>query len=85
MTADRVANLPAEDFEATVESKNPPTVTALAEAGRETRPLVSLEGLVRDIPLHRPKKTLGDGGFPAERHMLRAVSSILFLRGRVGS
>ena len=32
-TAVRVANVPAEDFEAQVESDNPPTVTKLAEQG----------------------------------------------------
>jgi hypothetical protein len=39
VTAVRVANVPAEDFEAAVESDSPPTVTALAEAGKKTRPI----------------------------------------------
>lgn len=45
-TALRVANVPAEEFEAAVESENPPTITALAEAGKKPRPkpLVDLDG-----------------------------------------
>jgi hypothetical protein len=38
-TAVRVANIPAEQFEAAVESDKPPTVTALAEMGKQSRPL----------------------------------------------
>lgn len=38
VTATRVANVPREDFERQVESANPPTVTALAEQGRNARP-----------------------------------------------
>ncbi|HEV8449319.1 MAG TPA: hypothetical protein VGQ44_21020 [Gemmatimonadaceae bacterium] len=34
LTAVRVANVPADEFEALVESDNPPTVTALAERGK---------------------------------------------------
>lgn len=46
-TAVRVANVPTKDFEAAVESENPPTVTVLAEAGKKKRPLVDLGG--RDL------------------------------------
>ena len=38
VTAIRVANVPAADFERQVESDAPPTVTALAEQGKKPRP-----------------------------------------------
>ena len=41
-TALRVANVPEDEFEALVESDDPPTVTALSEKG--TRPITDLEG-----------------------------------------
>ena len=34
-TAVRVANVPTEEFETLVESENPPTVTALAQRGKQ--------------------------------------------------
>jgi len=37
-TALRVANIPAEEFEAAIESDDPPTVTELAKRGTVTRP-----------------------------------------------
>lgn len=37
-TAVRVANIPREQFEKAVESEKPPTVTALAERGKASRP-----------------------------------------------
>ena len=37
-TALRIANLPEKEFDAAVESDSPPTVTALAEEGRQTAP-----------------------------------------------
>ena len=42
----RVANVPGEDFESAVESDNPPTVTALAERGKNPRTveLIDLDG-----------------------------------------
>lgn len=45
-TALRVANVPAEDFERQVESDKPPTVTALAEQGKQSapRPVLDLNG-----------------------------------------
>ena len=39
-TAVRVANVPAETFEAEVESPAPPTVTKLADMGRKPRPVI---------------------------------------------
>jgi hypothetical protein len=43
-TALRIANVPENDFNESVESDNPPTVTKLAEMGKKTRPLVDLQG-----------------------------------------
>lgn len=45
-TAIRVANVPDEQFEKQVESKNPPTVTALAEQGKKAapKPVLDLQG-----------------------------------------
>lgn len=45
-TAVRVANVPAEQFEAVIESEKPPTVTKLAEIGTKTqpKPLIDLNG-----------------------------------------
>jgi hypothetical protein len=37
VTAVRVANVPAAEFEAAIESQTPPTVTALAEMGKVSR------------------------------------------------
>jgi hypothetical protein len=39
VTAVRVANVPADQFDAAVESDKPPTVTALAEMGKQSRPV----------------------------------------------
>lgn len=43
-TALRVAAVPAAEFERAVESEAPPTITALARAGTQARPLVDLGG-----------------------------------------
>jgi len=43
-TALRVANVPRDEFEAAVESENPPTVTQLAEQGKRQRNVVDLKG-----------------------------------------
>lgn len=37
-TALRVANIPKEEFETAVDSEEPPTITALAERGKKSRP-----------------------------------------------
>jgi hypothetical protein len=44
VTAIRVANVPAEEFERQVEGKKPPTVTALAKQGTTSRPVIDLKG-----------------------------------------
>ena len=44
-TAQRVANIPNDEFEELVESDNPPTVTELAKKGTQQRkPVTNLEG-----------------------------------------
>lgn len=45
-TALRVANIPQAEFDAQVESANPPTVTALAEQGKKpaAKPVIDLQG-----------------------------------------
>lgn len=40
----RVANVPADQFDAQVDSDNPPTVTALAEQGKKPSPVIDLKG-----------------------------------------
>lgn len=44
LQAVRVAGVPPDDFEAAVESNEPPSVTQLAEQGKQQRPLVDLQG-----------------------------------------
>jgi hypothetical protein len=44
VTAVRVANVPAEDFEQQIESPKPPTISQLAMQGIKPRPLVDLKG-----------------------------------------
>lgn len=64
-TAVRVSNVPEEEFEAAVESEDPPTVTALAERGKQGRPAATPPS---DDPVFQPKPegfnesihTLGD-------------------------
>ena len=41
-TAEAVGNVPEEEFEQSVESENPPTVTGLAEQGKKKRNIVDL-------------------------------------------
>lgn len=43
-TALRVAAVPADEFEAAIESPNPPTITEIAEAGRKKQPITPLGG-----------------------------------------
>jgi hypothetical protein len=47
-TAVRVANIPAESFEAQVEAANPPTVAALAQQGTQPRQQPSSVALIND-------------------------------------
>lgn len=59
-TALRVAEVPLESFEAQVESATPPTVTALAKQGTETkpRPLVDL-GNIEAVDYARATEAMG--------------------------
>lgn len=41
----RVANIPKDEFESAVEAANPPTVTALAEMGKKSRPTKVIDHL----------------------------------------
>jgi hypothetical protein len=50
VTALRVHNVPRDEFEAAVESDNPPTVTALAERGKQSRPAKPLLDLGERTP-----------------------------------
>lgn len=42
VTALRVAEVPADEFEAAIESADPPTITEIAEAGRKKQPITPL-------------------------------------------
>ena len=59
-TAIRVSNVPGEVFEAAVDSDDPPTVTALAERGKQTRPkpLVDL-GDITPAQYYEASKLIG--------------------------
>lgn len=48
VTAIRVANVPADEFERQVESDNPPTVTKLAEQGKKSAPVPVIDLKGRD-------------------------------------
>jgi hypothetical protein len=86
----RVANVPAEEFEAAIESETPPTVTALAERGTEKRPkppppvgveeATKLTGLLRQLTLFGEQyhpTYVAMGLFPHERPMLlRQIASV---------
>lgn len=86
----RVANVPAAEFEAAVESDAPPTITALAERGTEKRPkapppagveeATKLTGLLRELTLfgeqYHPRH-VAQGLFPHEGPMLlRQIASV---------
>jgi hypothetical protein len=58
VTAVRVANVPAEQFEKAVESDEPPTVTALAEMGKQSRPAPAAPSSPASEPLPPPEATL---------------------------
>jgi hypothetical protein len=66
VTAVRVANVPAERFEAAIESDNPPTVTQLAEAGKRAREALGFDYLKGRDP----------GAFNAAIHTLGAMRDL---------
>lgn len=51
-TALRVANVPEDEFEAAVESDEPPTVTQIAAAGTKRKPLIDLHGIPPEVFQH---------------------------------
>ncbi len=58
--AQRVARIPVKDFEAAVESDNPPTVTDLAERGTKRHPKTS------QSPMGEVRPPLGERRPPAK-------------------
>jgi hypothetical protein len=83
VTAVRVANVPAEQFEKAVESDEPPTVTALAEMGKQSRPTAVAAPSPVSEPLPEPAATLPDAeaappvtavaGFKQATHLIGVV------------
>jgi hypothetical protein len=67
-TAVRVANVPAEQFEAAVESGEPPTVTALAEMGKQSRVAPSSEP-----PAATASPITAPAGFKQATHLIGVV------------
>jgi hypothetical protein len=59
----RVANVPAEQFEKAIESDEPPTVTALAEMGKQSRP----------IPAAAAPPVTAPAGFKQATHLIGVV------------
>jgi hypothetical protein len=83
----RVANVPAEQFEAVIESKKPPTVTALAELGKQSRPVpegfkqaTHLIGAVKRFAEFCQDNDAGlvaGGVLPAEAGALRSMVGVI--------
>jgi hypothetical protein len=63
VTAVRVANVPAEQFEKAVDSDEPPTVTALAEMGKQSRP----------VPAAAAPPATAPAGFKQATHLIGVV------------
>jgi len=74
----RVARIPRDEFEAAVESDNPPTVTALAAQGKVSKPLVDLGG--RD-PKEYAAATHAQGELRRCAKMAAVVTPAAVLRG----
>jgi len=74
----RIASVPAEDFEATVEGDDPPTVTALAEQGKKTRTLIDLGD--RD-PAEFSLSTQGQGHLRRFAEFAAQTDPIVIARG----
>jgi hypothetical protein len=82
VTAVRVANVPDDEFEALVESDNPPTVTALAERGTDKQPApAGFADATRAIGLFKefatfcsehPAGAVAGAMYPHERHAVQA-------------
>lgn len=78
VTAVRVANVPAEEFEMAVESEKPPTVSALANLGKKSRPLVDLGG--RD-PEEFATSTNGQGQLRQLAEFAQRTDAAVVIRG----
>jgi hypothetical protein len=78
-TAVRVANVPAEQFEKAVDSDAPPTVTALAEMGKQSRPAPAAPSSPASEPLPPPAATApappvtAPAGFKQATHLIGVV------------
>jgi hypothetical protein len=88
LTAVRVANVPVEDFEAAIESDDPPTVTRLAEAGTASRPtepqpfilatrLIGTVTEFADFCATHPPERIAHGVYTYEMVKLRAHVSVI--------
>ena len=79
VTAVRVANVPAEQFEAAVDSDEPPTVTALAEMGKQSRPAPAAAPSPTSEPSPPPAATApappvtAPAGFKQATHLIGVV------------
>ncbi len=80
VTALRVANVPEDDFEAAVESDDPPTITELAERGKkpQPKPLLDLKG--RD-PEEFKASTYAQGTVDRMAECAARVSPSVVVRG----
>lgn len=88
VTAVRVANVPAEQFDAAIESDNPATVTALAEMGTKVRAvppegfkrathLIGTVGRFADFCAANAPEEVAGGVLPEEAASLRAQVSTI--------
>jgi hypothetical protein len=79
VTAVRVANVPAEQFEKAVDSDEPPTVTALAEMGKQSRPSPAAAPSPTSEPSPPPAATApappvtAPAGFKQATHLIGVV------------
>lgn len=81
-TALRVANIPEREFEEAIDSEDPPTVTELAERGRQPRPkpLVDLEG-IEPKDYQQGTRLLGLlGNFRREAESIDVIASLRGLK-----
>jgi hypothetical protein len=68
VTAVRVANVPADDFDRAVDSPTPPTVTKLADMGRKSR-----EPAWKPTDIPAPLKETPPAGFAQATHLIGAM------------
>lgn len=83
-TALQVASIPPEEFEAVVESENPPTTTALAEQGKkpQPKPILDLQG--RD-PYEFALSTQGQGWIRRLAECAKEIPPEILVRGAFDS